>query len=110
MKLFARSIATVSAGLVALTFLSACAQSSSSEVDGVVVDAAGSPLSRCAIEVVVVDAPPYPEISQVTGEDGEFSWTLPDGLYDIVAHCGGEPGRERVQVPSESELRITVQQ
>jgi hypothetical protein len=104
-----RRVATVSAVLFAVGLLSGCAQSASSEIGGVVVDADGAPQSRCSVVVEAVDAPPYPEVAQVTGKDGEFSWTLPAGTYDVVAHCGEPTGRQNVRVPSVEELRITVE-
>ncbi len=108
--MLARRVAgPVSAGVIAVALLTACAQSASSEIRGVVVDGAGAPQSRCSVVVEVVSGPPYPEVAQVTGSDGEFSWTLPSGSYDIVAHCGGPTGRQNVQVPTESDLRITVE-
>jgi hypothetical protein len=73
---------------------------------GRVVDTAGRPVPS-AFVTVIEGTVPVPEIALVTGEEGEFAMTLPEGRFRVQA-TGPEGASGEADWPGEGEDEIVV--
>ncbi len=61
-------------------------------VQGSVKDTQGHVPEFCTLGVQTIFGGPAPELAQILGERGEFSWVLPPGRYRFEAHCDSLTG------------------
>jgi len=78
--------ATAIVALAVLAGLFGCA-AGPVDVTGRVLGDDGEPRAGCPVIAQALSGGPIPEVAQVSGSDGRYSWSFPGGRYEITAYC-----------------------